>query len=146
MLIGIFVLYIQFSPLYDLDIIPWRYILLNKLQPGTLSQKEYMELMHNLWNIEDQRLLEWLKKDVLSGTNLSRPDPSIRLYINTDWSKDGMGAVLLQSYVSTEARNLEAKEKDGGSINFTSPYRRNVSTTNLFHININGVVTGNFKT
>ena len=146
MLIGIFVLYIQFSPLYDLDIIPWRYILLNKLQPGTLSQKEYTELMHNLWNIEDQRLLEWLKKDILSGTNLSRPDPSIRLYINTDWSKDGMGAVLLQSYVSTEARNLEAKKRMAESINFTSPYRRNVSMTNLFHININGVVTGNFKT
>ena len=62
MLIGIFGFYSQFLPLYDLDIKPWRYNLLNQPQPGTLSQKEEMELMQNLWNPEDQRLLERLKK------------------------------------------------------------------------------------
>ena len=34
MLIGIFVLYIQFFHIYELDIIPWRYILSKKPQPG----------------------------------------------------------------------------------------------------------------
>ena len=39
MLIGIFELYSQFLPLYDMDIRPWRYIFLKQTQPGTLSQK-----------------------------------------------------------------------------------------------------------
>ena len=57
MLIVIFVLYSQFLPLYELDVIPWRYILSKQPQPGTLSQKKEMEIMQNLWNLEDQRLL-----------------------------------------------------------------------------------------
>ena len=57
MLVGIFGLYIQFLPLYDTDIRPWSYILSKKPQPGEISKKEDMELMQNLWNIEDQSLL-----------------------------------------------------------------------------------------
>ena len=52
MLIGILILYNQFLPLYDLGIIPWRYIFLKQPQPGTLSKKEEMELMQKLWNIK----------------------------------------------------------------------------------------------
>ena len=37
MLIGVFILYRQFLPLYNLDIIPWRYILSKQPQPGTLQ-------------------------------------------------------------------------------------------------------------
>ena len=96
MLIGIFVLYSQFLSLYDLDIRPWRYILFSQIHPGTLYKKEDMYLMKNLWNPDDQRSLERLNIDILSGPNLARPDPSRRFYINTDLSKDGMRAVLLQ--------------------------------------------------
>ena len=32
-----------------------------------------MELMQNIWNSEDQRLLEVLKKDILSGLTLAIP-------------------------------------------------------------------------
>ena len=56
--------------------------------------------MQNLCNPEYQRLLERLKTDILSGPTLSRPDPSRRFYIKTDWSKDGMGVVLLQADIS----------------------------------------------
>ena len=56
--------------------------------------------MHKLWNPGYQRLLEQSKRNILSGPNLARPYPSIRLYIKTDWYKDGMGLVLLQAYVS----------------------------------------------
>ena len=56
--------------------------------------------MQNLWNLVYQRLLERLKSDILSGLNLARSDPSRRFYINIDWSKDGMVAVLLQSDIS----------------------------------------------
>ena len=70
--------------------------------------------MQNLWNPEDQSLLERLNTDTLSVPTLVRPEPSIRFYIKTYWSKDGMGMVLLQEDVSSEARNSEAKEKDDG--------------------------------
>ena len=85
MLIGLFGLYSQFLSLYELDIRPWRYILSKQPQPGALSQKEEMELMQNIWSIEDQRLLERLKKDILSGPTLAIPDPYRRFYIKKEW-------------------------------------------------------------
>ena len=45
---------------------------------------------------------------------MARPDPYIRFYIKTDWYKDGLGLVLLQAYVSEEAKKSEAQEKDYG--------------------------------
>ena len=60
--------------------------------------------MQNLWNTEYQRLMERLKKDIISGPTLSRPYPYIRFYIKTDWYKDVTGAVILQAYASEEAR------------------------------------------
>ena len=62
MLIGLFVFYCQFFPLYYLDIRTWRYIFLKQNQLGTIFKEEYMPLMHNLWDIEDQSLLEQLKE------------------------------------------------------------------------------------
>ena len=52
--------------------------------------------MQNLWNPENQGLLEQFKKDILSVPNLEKLDPYRSFYIKTDWFKDGMGAVLLQ--------------------------------------------------
>ena len=68
-----------------------------------------MELIQNLWNPEDQRLLERLKKYILSVPTLSRPEPSRRLYIKTYWPKNGMGAMILQADFSEEARNSEPR-------------------------------------
>ena len=62
MLVGILGLYSQFLPLYNLDIRPWRYIFSEQTQTGKLSRKEEMELMQNIWNPEDQRLMELLYK------------------------------------------------------------------------------------
>ena len=61
--------------------------------------------MQNLWNPENQGLLEQFKKDILSVPNLEKLDPYRSFYIKTDWFKDGMGAVLLQVDVSEEAIN-----------------------------------------
>ena len=68
--IGIFGFYSKLFTLYQLYIRLWRYILPKQPQPGTVYQKEGMELMQNLWNIEDQRLLERLNKNILSGPTL----------------------------------------------------------------------------
>ena len=61
--------------------------------------------MQNLCNIEYQRLLERLKKYILSGPTLAITYPSRSFYIKKYWSKDGTGAVLLKEDVSEEARN-----------------------------------------
>ena len=52
--------------------------------------------MQNLWTPDDQMLLERLNKQIVSGSTLSRPYPYRRFCIKTDWSKEGMGAVILQ--------------------------------------------------
>ena len=62
--------------------------------------------------------MERLKKEILSGPNLERPEPSRSFYIKTDWSKDEMGAVIFQADVSEEARKEEAQEKSGGKCKF----------------------------
>eukprot|EP00957_Ditylum_brightwellii_P001811 139232-Ditylum_brightwellii.AAC.1 len=49
---------------------------------------------------------------------LARPDPARRFYLKTDWSKEGMGAVLLQADDSAEARAAEEEEKKGGKCEF----------------------------
>ena len=56
-LIGPFGFYTEFLPLYEMEIRPWRCILLKQHQPRTLSKKESIKLMQYLWNQEDQRLL-----------------------------------------------------------------------------------------
>ena len=68
-----------------------------------------MELIQNLWTPEDQRLLGRLKKEIVAGHMLTRPYPPQRFYIKTDWSKDGIGSVLLQAYDSGESRKLESQ-------------------------------------
>ena len=74
--------------------------------------------MQNLWNIEDQRLLECLNKYILSGPTLARPYPYIRFYIKIYWYKYGMLEVLLQADILVEAINSEAQEKYGGKWKF----------------------------
>ena len=48
MIIGVFILYSQLLPLYEMDIKNWRYIFSKHPQPVKLYQNEDMELMQNL--------------------------------------------------------------------------------------------------
>ena len=74
--------------------------------------------MHNLWNPEDQRLLERLKKYILSGRSLARPDTNKTFYTKIDCFKYRIGEVILQADVSAEAIKSEAKEKYSGKCGF----------------------------
>ena len=74
--------------------------------------------MKNLCKPKDQRFLEQINKDIVSGPTLARPETHQRLYINTYWYKDRIGSVLLQSDDSAEERNPEAQEKDCGKCEF----------------------------
>ena len=51
-----------------------------------------------------------LKEDIAAGPTLAGPYPSRIFYMNPNWSKDIMGAVLLKAYDSVEARKTEAQE------------------------------------
>ena len=65
--------------------------------------------MQNLWTPDDQMLLELINKYIVSGPTLERPDPYLRFYIKTYWSKDLMVVVLLQADELVESINLEAQ-------------------------------------
>ena len=84
MIIGIFGLYSQFLPLYELHIRPWRFIFSKKPQPGKLSQKEDMKLMQNLLTPWDQSLLGKLNGYIVTGLTLEIPNPYRIFYINTN--------------------------------------------------------------
>ena len=53
--------------------------------------------MVSLWTPECQAVLTWMKESILKGLMLVRPNPARRFYLKTDWSKDVIGAVLLQA-------------------------------------------------
>ena len=72
----------------------------------------------------------------MTGPTLESLDPSQIFYINTEWSKDVMVAVILKEYDSMEARKSKAQEKVGG----------NCESDNFFHINTKGVTAGKVKT
>ena len=63
-------------------------------------------------------LLEILKEDIVVGPTLAIPDSSRRFCINTDWSKYGIRAVLMQSDDSVEAINEKAPETFGVKFEF----------------------------
>ena len=63
---------------------------------GDVTTAEHMESIK-------PKVTGTVKERNLSGPTLSRPDPYRRFYIKTYWSKDGMGSVLLQAYISEEA-------------------------------------------
>ena len=69
--------------------------------------------MSKLWGDEEKVLLERLKAAIVAGPVLARPDPKRRFYLKTDWSCEGMGAVLLQAEDTPEARAHEQREIDG---------------------------------
>ena len=58
-------------------------------------------------------LQEILKEDIVEVPTVARTDPSQIFYIETDWSKDGMGEVLIQVDNSVKARYAEAQERAG---------------------------------
>ena len=61
-LIGLIELSSQSFPLYNQYIRLCMYILSKYPEIGSIYQKKDMELIQNLWNPDDQRLLERLKK------------------------------------------------------------------------------------
>jgi hypothetical protein len=132
MLIGFIGFYRNWMPLYETRLNPWRHILKQAPAPGACSKEDEAELMAKLWNADDRtadekfaeygetndKLLESLKREVLAGPTLKRPNPNRRFYVKTDWSAWAQGAVLLQADVSEEVEAAMWKEIHGGQCKF----------------------------
>ena len=69
-----------------------------------IFQKEDMELNQNLLTPEVQISLERLEEYIKEGPKLERSEPSRIFYIKTNWSRNEIGAVLLQANESAETR------------------------------------------
>ncbi len=109
MLIGCFGFYQEHLPLYEVRIKRWRDIQKLRPPPGTPS-KDVKMILDSAWGTEDDNLLQDLKNSILQEPILKRPDPSLRFYLKTDWSKMAMGAALLQpdtAVPSISAMNAE---------------------------------------
>ena len=117
MLIGMFGFYALWLPWYELRILPWRKLLRSAPAPGS-PQANPREPIGTRWKPEHADILSGLKKDILAGPVLARPDYSRRFYLKTDWSSDGMGAVLLQADDNEDARQAEQSEDNGGACLF----------------------------
>ena len=121
MLVGTFGFYQHWLYNYELRIQPFRRLQRKEPRPGSLSFPEERKLFAAAWQ-EDaavyNALLEELREDILSEPVLARPDPDRRFYLKTDWSKDGMGAVLLQAEDTPEACKAEDEEARGEPCSF----------------------------
>ena len=118
MLIGLFGFYSKHLALYEPRIAPWRSILAQQPKPGELTKVEECRRVSELWSNEDEVILRDLKVDILKGPTLARPNHNRRFYLKSDWSKDKMGAVLLQADDSPQAIKAEAEECAGGKCAF----------------------------
>ena len=119
-LIGMFGFYQEFIPLFQTRIAPWRKLQVGQPLPGQLTAETERSFFKEFWLPEHQQLLEELKKELLSGLLLARPNPNRRFYVKTDWSRLAMGAVLLQAKNdddSAQQKNWKPKE-DHASLNY----------------------------
>ena len=113
-LIGMFGFYQEFIPLFQTRIAPWRKLQVGQPLPGQLTAETERSFFKGFWLPEHQQLLDELKKELLSGLILARPNPDRRFYVKTDWSRLAMGAVLLQTKSDEDSTLAEELEKQGG--------------------------------
>ena len=111
MIIGLFVLYIKFVPLYELDIRPWSYIFVktpptkkNISKGGDGTNEEPM-------NKKVPSLNGKVKGEHHGRTYVGNTRTIPNIYINTNFSKDETRVVILQADDSVEVRNSEAQIK-----------------------------------
>ena len=79
MLIGMFGFYAAWIPWYEVRILPWRKLL--KLAPDPATSEEGNRApIGPRWTTEHNNILETLKREVLSGPVLARPDWSKQFY------------------------------------------------------------------
>ena len=118
MLIGCFGFYQEHLPLFEVRIKRWRDIQKLRPTPGTPRDEE-AAIMKQAWKEEDEDLLKDLKQEIQREPILKRPDSDLRFYLKTDWSKEAMGAALLQPDADCEkAMAAMTREVEGQACEF----------------------------
>ena len=115
-IIGLLGFYAKWMPNYENEIRIWREVM--KTDGELLSPEEEEKVVATKWDDKCEELLDQLKKDIIKGPVLKRPNPKRRFYLKTDWSKEGMGGVLLQADTTEEAEEAMRREMKGGKCEF----------------------------
>jgi hypothetical protein len=118
MLTGLLGFYRAWIALFEVRIKPWREHSKKAPTPGSAEKSEEAKILAELWSDSDDKLLQQLKRDILDGPVMKRPDPNRRFYLKTDWSAEAQGAVLLQAGCSTEEEDAMMREVKGGKCEF----------------------------
>jgi RNase H-like domain found in reverse transcriptase len=118
MIIGLLGFYQQWMPPFEPRITGWREYIKQRPRPGTSREEEH-EVLKQLWQEEDTRLLEDLKEELITGPIIKRPSFKRRFCLKTDWSRKAMCAVILQADCTEQAEEAQRKEIEGsGRCNF----------------------------
>jgi hypothetical protein len=114
MLIGLFGFYAKWIPWYEDIISPWRAVL-KKKPPVDTDTEEEERMLTNLWTPKEDSLIHVLKKAILTGPVLKRPDWDRQFHVKTDWSSFAKGGALCQAECTPEAEEAIRKESEEGT-------------------------------
>jgi hypothetical protein len=98
---GLFSWYYHFIDWFEVHTMAWQ-----KIMSTLTDQKE-------MWTPKCEALLVCLKENILEGILLARAYSSEQFYLKTEWSKDGMGTVLLQAKYTPSSIVAARIEDDG---------------------------------
>jgi hypothetical protein len=118
MLIGFIGFYRDWIPLYEERIGRWREHMKQAPAPGECDKDDEASIMRQLWEQQDDQILDDLKQAILTGPVLKRPEPNRRFYLKTDWSAHAQGAVLLQAGCTKAEEEAVHRETKGGQCEF----------------------------
>jgi RNase H-like domain found in reverse transcriptase len=104
--------YQQWIQQFALRISPFRQLQHRQPLPTKLTLEEEQSFFKGFWLPPHKKHFRELVDKVISGPTLQRPDTSRRLYVKTDWSKDGIGAVLLQANTNCCSRTNHRHSHD----------------------------------
>ena len=111
-IIGLLGFYSAWLPHFEAEITLWRGVLALQVN-AVMNEQQERDLVAKHWTKDCEEALDRLKKALISGPVLKRPNPKRRFYLKTDWSKIAMGGCLLQPEVTEEAEESMINEATG---------------------------------
>jgi hypothetical protein len=113
-----FICMVQMPQHHQVRIGRWRDCNKKQPAPGAATKEEEAQLLQVQWEGEDDKMLEELKQATSDRPVLKRPAPDRQFYLNSDWSCNAQGAVLLQAGCTDKDRATIKRELDGGDCKF----------------------------
>ena len=94
-----------------------------------------MEVQYKLQTKEGttDKLLKKFKQVIITGPVFQQPDFNKGLFLKTDWSKDAMGSVILQTVNTKKAEETLMSKISGGKCAFEKNCKWLTAPANCFH-------------